>query len=101
MDKFFGCHQTAKELRQRIIKETGLPISFGLSVNRTVSKIATGEAKPNNQIKINKGTEKPFLSPLYIRKIPSVGEVMYRSMCDLGIKRIQIILKNVYLKLQY
>lgn len=91
MDKFFGCHQLASELRGKIIKETGLPISFGLSVNKTVSKIATGEAKPNNQIKIDKGTEKPFLSPLSVKKIPSVGEVMYRSMCDLGIKRIKTI----------
>lgn len=91
MDKFFGCHQLATELRGRIIKETGLPISFGLSINKTVSKIATGEAKPNNQIRIEKGTEKPFLSPLSVKKIPSVGEVMYRSMCDLGIKRIQTI----------
>ncbi len=91
MDKFFGCHQLATELRTKIIKETGLPISFGLSVNKTVSKIATGEAKPNNQIRIEKGTEKPFLSPLSVKKIPSVGEVMYRSMCDLGIKRIQTI----------
>ena len=64
MDQFFGCHKLASELRQRIMKETGLPISFGLSVNKTVSKVATGEAKPNNQIQILKGTEKPFLAPL-------------------------------------
>jgi DNA polymerase IV len=91
MDQFFGCHQLASELRQRIMRETGLPISFGLSANKTVSKIATGEAKPNNEIKINKGYEKPFLSPLSIKKIPMVGEVTYRSLCDLGIKKIQTI----------
>lgn len=91
MDKFFGCHQLASELRLRIIKETGLPISFGLSANKTVSKIATGEAKPNNQIQILKGTEKTFLSPLSVRKIPMVGEVTYRSLCDLGIKQIKSI----------
>lgn len=91
MDKFFGCHKLASEIRQRIIKETGLPISFGLSINKTVSKIATGEAKPNNQIQILKGTEKPFLSPLSVRKIPMVGEVTYKSLCDLGIKRIKTI----------
>jgi len=91
MDQFFGCHQLASELRQRIIKETGLPISFGLSANKTVSKIATGEAKPNNEIKINKGYEKPFLSPLSVKKIPMVGEVTYRSLCDLGIKKIQTV----------
>jgi DNA polymerase-4 len=91
MDKFFGCHKLASELRQRIITETGLPISFGLSINKTVSKIATGEAKPNNQIQVMKGTEKPFLSPLSVRKIPMVGEVTYRNLCDLGIRRIKTI----------
>lgn len=91
MDKFFGCHQLATELRHRIIKETGLPISFGLSINKTVSKVATGEAKPNNEIHILKGEEKPFLAPLSVRKIPMVGEVTYKSLCDLGIKRIRTV----------
>lgn len=88
MDKFFGCHKLASELRQRIIRETGLPISFGLSLNKTVSKIATGEAKPNNEIRIFAGSEKPFLAPLSVKKIPMVGNVTYKSLCDLGIKQI-------------
>jgi DNA polymerase IV len=91
MDEFFGCHKLASELRQRIIKETGLPISFGLSINKTVSKIATGEAKPNNEINIIKGTEKPFLAPLSVKKIPMVGNVTYKTLCDLGVKRIQTV----------
>ncbi|WP_111682434.1 DNA polymerase IV [Winogradskyella tangerina] len=91
MDKFFGCHKLASELRQRIIKETGLPISFGLSLNKTVSKIATGEAKPNNEIRIPTGTEKPFLAPLSVKKIPMVGNVTYKALCDLGVKRIQTV----------
>ena len=91
MDKFFGCYNMAKEIRNRIIKETGLPISFGLSINKTVSKIATGEAKPNNQIKIMSGTEKPFLAPLSVRKIPMVGEKTYHTLCDLGIKKIKTV----------
>lgn len=91
MDKFFGCHKLASELRQRIIKETGLPISFGLSLNKTVSKIATGEAKPNNEIRILSGTEKPFLAPLSVKKIPMVGNVTYKVLCDLGVKRIKTV----------
>jgi len=91
MDTFFGSHKLASELRAKIIKETGLPISFGLSINKTVSKIATGEAKPNNQIKIASGHEKPFLAPLSVRKIPMVGEVTYKSLCDLGIKKIKTV----------
>jgi len=88
MDKFFGNLKLASEIRQRIIKETGLPISFGLSVNKTVSKIATGEAKPNNQIDVEKGEEKPFLAPLSVKKIPMVGNKTYQTLCNLGVKRI-------------
>lgn len=88
MSKFYDAYQLAQEVRERIIKETGLPISFGLSMNKTVSKIATGEAKPNNKINIGYGDEKPFLHPLSVRKIPMVGEQTYKSFCDMGIKKI-------------
>lgn len=91
MDKYFGCYKLASEIRDKIIRESGLPISFGLSLNKTVSKIATGEAKPNNRLNIDKGTEKPFLAPLSVRKIPMIGDASYRKLCDLGIKRIHSI----------
>ena len=88
MDRYFGCLKYASELRQTIMSETGLPISFGMSVNKTVSKVATGEAKPNNQLKIDEGTEKPFLSPLSVRKIPMVGEKTSQTLFHLGVKKI-------------
>ena len=89
LDRFFGCYQFAGELRQNILKEIGLPISFGLSSSKTVSKVATGEAKPNNQIRIETGAEKPFLAPLSIRKIPMVGEKTHQLLVNLGIRKIQ------------
>jgi DNA polymerase-4 len=91
MDRFFGCMKFATELRQRIIRETGLPISFGLSQNKTVSKVATGEAKPNNQMMIERGTEKPFLAPLSVKKIPMVGDKTYQTLCNLGVKVIKTV----------
>ncbi len=91
MDRFFGCYQYASELRKTIIKETGLPISFGLSVNKVVSKVATNEAKPNNQLKIDLGYEKPFLAPLSIRKIPMVGDKTYQILRNLGLRRVKTI----------
>ena len=89
MDRFHGVLKYSSDLRNRIIKETGLPISFGLSANKTVSKIATGEAKPNNQIEISSGHEKAFLAPLSVRKIPMVGLKTYQSLCSLGIRKIK------------
>lgn len=91
MDKFFGSYKYASELRQKIISETGLPISFGLSANKIVSKVATGEAKPNNQLRIDSGFEKSFLAPLSIRKIPSVGEKTYQILRNLGVDRVSVV----------
>lgn len=91
MDRFHNSYLMATELRQRIIKETGLPISFGMSKNKTVSKVATGVAKPNNQLKIENGTEKPFLAPLSISKIPMVGQKTQQTLFSLGVKIIQTI----------
>ncbi|MCC6251080.1 MAG: DNA polymerase IV [Bacteroidia bacterium] len=88
MDKFFGCYRFAGELRQRIIKETGLPVSFGMSVNKTVSKIATDEAKPNNQLKVDAGMEKTFLAPLSVNKIPMVGNKTYYLLRSMGIEKV-------------
>lgn len=91
MDRFFGTWKLTQELRQRIIKETGLPISFGLSANKTVSKIATGEAKPSGERKVDFGAEKPFLAPLSIRKIPGVGDKTYTLLRNMGIAQIATI----------
>ncbi|NNJ56053.1 MAG: DNA polymerase IV, partial [Bacteroidia bacterium] len=88
MDKFFGCYKLASEIRHRITKETGLPISFGMSINKTVSKIATGEAKPNNQINIDFGQEKPFLAPLAVGKIPMIGKKTAFLLNRMGVQKI-------------
>lgn len=88
MDRFFGSLKWTHELRQRIIRETGLPISCGLSVNKTVSKIATGEAKPNGEKEVETKLIKPFLSPLSIRKIPMVGQQTYQLLRSMGIVTI-------------
>ena len=91
MDRFFGSYKYATEIRHKIIKETGLPISFGLSTNKVVSKVATNEAKPNNQLKIDQGLEKSFLAPLSIKKIPMVGDKTYQTLRNLGLRRVQTI----------
>lgn len=89
MDRFYGTYKWAIDLRERIIKETKLPISFALSSNKTVSKVGTGEAKPNNHIQIVNGHEKEFLAPLPIKKIPGVGDKTNKTLLGLGIKYIK------------
>lgn len=88
LDRFFGAVKWSHELRQRIIRETGLPISLGLSVNKTVSKIATGQAKPNGELQISRDGIMPFLGPLSINKIPGIGDKTFRLLRSMGIARI-------------
>jgi len=94
MDRFYGCYKWSHELRRYIIKETGLPISIGLSVNKTVSKIAAGEAKPNGEKEVKKETVLPFLDPLSISKIPMIGHKTYHSLRSMGIATIYT-LRNI------
>jgi DNA polymerase-4 len=94
MDRFYGCYRWSHELRRYIIKETGLPISIGLSVNKTVSKIAAGEAKPNGEKEVNRETVLPFLDPLSISKIPMIGQKTYHSLRSMGIATIYT-LRNI------
>jgi len=89
IDRYFGALKWSHELRQSIMGETGLPISFGLSVNKTVSKIATGEAKPNGEKHVDKNFVQPFLNPLSIRKIPGVGGKSYQLLRSMGVSTIQ------------
>jgi DNA polymerase-4 len=88
MDKYHDCYKHATDLRQRIIRDTGLPISFGMSSCKTVSKMATNQAKPNGQMLIPHGKEKEFLAPLSIRKIPMLGEKTCEKLYQYGIEKI-------------
>ena len=92
MDRFVQTsYLWSRELREKILKETNLPISFGLSTSKTVSKVGTGEAKPNNHIEIPEGNEMPFLAPLSIKKIPMVGDKTYHKLRSMGVEKIRTV----------
>lgn len=91
MDRYFGCYKLASEIRQKIMRESGLPISFAMSANKTVSKIGTDQAKPNGQIQIPFGDEKSFLAPLSVKKIPMVGDKTYHLLRGMGIEKIKTV----------
>ncbi|MGE5521445.1 MAG: DNA polymerase IV [Candidatus Dadabacteria bacterium] len=89
MEKHFGCSQFVHQLKSKIVKETGLPLSYGLAGNKLVSKVATNEAKPNGQLEIPFGTEKNFLAPLPVQKMPMIGEKMTKTLRGLGVRIIR------------
>jgi DNA polymerase-4 len=89
MDRFFGCSKFTGELKEKITRETGLPISYGLATNKLVSKVATNEAKPNGQLEIPFGNERNFLAPLPVQKMPMIGEKTATQLRQLGIRIIR------------
>ena len=89
MDRFFGCYKWSTELRKAIMSETHLPISMGLSINKLVSKVATGESKPNGQRRVEEGSEQDFLAPLSIRKIPMIGKKTSDFFYEMGITKVR------------
>lgn len=94
MERFFGSYNWTREMIQKIRSETGLPMSFGLSVNKSVAKIATGEGKPLGKLDIPQDDVQGFLNPLSIRKIPSVGNVTYEELSRIGIRLIEHIVQT-------
>jgi DNA polymerase IV len=89
MDRFFGCRSFSQELRRKVTKETGLPISNGMAANKLVSKVATDEAKPNGQLVIPFGNEKRFLAPLPIEKLPMAGPKTTELLRQMGVVKIK------------
>jgi DNA polymerase-4 len=98
MDKFFGCLKFTEELKNKVNKESGLPVSWGLASNKLVSKVATNEVKPNGQIEIPFGEEKRFLAPLSIMKIPGVGKETGYKLLKMGVETVRV-LSQIPLKL--
>lgn len=94
MDKFFGVSKYARDLRQHIIDETGLPISCGLASARFIAKMATNEAKPNGFLEIPHGKETEFLWPMGIEKINGVGKQTEQHLKSFGIYTIEDIART-------
>jgi len=92
MDKYHKPYEWTIHLREEIIRETGLNISFGLGANKMIAKIATDEAKPNGFLIVPPGQEMEFLAPLKVSKIPGVGEHTYRTLLEMGIEFIRDII---------
>lgn len=88
MDRYFGAFKWAKELRNKVVGESGLPISMAMSVNKLVSKVATAEFKPNAERHIPAGTENEFLAPLAVEKIPMIGKQTASFLYDMGVRTV-------------
>jgi DNA polymerase IV len=93
MDKYFGCAQYVQDIKKSVVSESGLPISYGMSQNKLVSKVATSEGKPNGQMLIPMGKEQQFLWPLPVRKIPMIGLKTSELLNSMGVQTVETLSK--------
>jgi DNA polymerase-4 len=77
---------TAKEIRTRILQETGLTASAGVSYNKFLAKLASDQRKPNGQFVITPEMGPAFVEGLPIVKFHGVGPVTAAKMHRLGIE---------------
>ncbi|WP_333694037.1 DNA polymerase IV [Flavobacterium sp.] len=75
----------AQEIRKRILEETGLTASAGISINKFVAKVASDYNKPNGQKTVNPDEVVAFLEALDIRKFYGIGKVTAERMYQFGI----------------
>jgi len=91
MDRYFGCFRWSNELRDAIRRESGLTVSFGLAANKLVSKVSTGEVKPDGAVAVPAGTEREYLAPLSTAKLPGVGKETYKKLSFMGVRTIRVL----------
>lgn len=78
--------ETARQIRARILAETGLTASAGVSYNKFLAKMASDQNKPNGQFLVGPGRGEAFVATLPIGRFYGVGEVTERKMKTLGIE---------------
>ncbi|MCA5005861.1 DNA polymerase IV [Sphingobacterium bovistauri] len=100
VDRFFGCSQFMIELKNRIRKESGLPISYALASNKLISKVATDDAKPDGRKEIEHGLEKSYLAPLKIERMPGIGQKTSALLQQMGVRTIKVLSEIPVLMMQ-
>jgi DNA polymerase-4 len=78
--------RTAKAIRTRIEKETGLTASAGVSYNKFLAKLASNQRKPNGQFAIQPRDGERFVETLPVAKFHGVGPATAAKMRALGIE---------------
>ena len=84
--KCFGSSlEIAEEIRQRVLKETGLTVSIGVSFNKIFAKLGSDMKKPNAITVITKDNFKQKVWPLPVGDLLMIGRSTSKKLNDMGI----------------
>ena len=77
---------TAEAIRRRIVEETGLTASAGISYNKFLAKLASDQRKPDGQFVVAPGRGEAFVEALPVQRFHGVGPVTAAKMERLGLR---------------
>lgn len=78
--------QIAREIRARILEETSLTASAGISYNKFLAKLASDHRKPNGQFVITPEQGPDFVAGLAVSKFHGIGPATAAKMEGLGLR---------------
>ena len=78
-----------RALQRKISRDIGLSASIGLGTNKMIAKIASDMEKPNGFTVVPPDTEKRFLEPLSVSKIPGIGPKTVNKLAGLKVKTVK------------
>ena len=79
----------AYELRERVLRQVGLPISVGVAPTKFLAKVASAVAKPDGMLVVIPGRELAFLHPLPIERLWGVGKVTSARLRSHGVQTVR------------
>jgi DNA polymerase IV (DinB-like DNA polymerase) len=85
--------ETGMEIKDKILKDHGLKVSIGISINKVIAKVLGDMAKPDGIKYIEESQVEEFLNGLEMKKIPGIGSVLSTKLTEAGVFYIKDILK--------
>ena len=80
--------EIAVGLKTQVRQQLSLAVSVGVATSKSVAKIASDFDKPDGLVVVPPGTEREFLAPLPVRRLPGIGPKAEERLTELGIHTI-------------
>jgi DNA polymerase IV len=78
----------ARDLKRRVLEETGLVVSVGVAPTKMAAKILSDLSKPDGLLAVGPEILHEFLTPLPVERLWGVGRVTLARMHEQGIRTI-------------
>ena len=92
--------EIALGLKTQVRHQLSLAVSVGVATSKSVAKIASDFDKPDGLVVVPPGTERDFLAPLLVRRLPGIGPKAEGRLTELGVHTIGDLADSDAIRLQ-